>query len=280
MPRGFFGSGNRCEPGSRKCEPGTQRTTKERSGKAGDCDTNAEGNHNANVDDSTTCGIGHRPPQAGARFVPNRSADIGTGAEPTQTRGLAECWEPNLGLAMGQLARRRQGRFVAGEQVRKEQGTLHEPERRSPTRLVSVHGPNARLFEAVGASHDPGNSDGAVGARFVPNRSADAGTGAEPTQRRGLAERCELRQLALRRQGKFMAGEQVQMEQEASHEPDYCGTKRLTPARSPFCSADGSTGLTTHSAKRGEGETVAASERIGNVGFTPVQRFNARIFSG
>ena len=145
---------------------------------------------------------------------------------------------------------------------------LHESERRSPTRLVSVHGPKARLFEAVGTSHEPGNADGAVGARFVPNRSADIGTGAEPTQRRGFAERCELRQLALRRQGKFMAGEQVQMEQEASHEPDYCGTKRLTPARSPFCSADGSTGLTTHSAKRGEGETVAASERIGNVGFT------------
>jgi hypothetical protein len=50
-----------------------------------------------------------RPPQAGARFVPNRSADVGTGAEPTQTRGLAERCEPNLGLAMGQLALRRVG---------------------------------------------------------------------------------------------------------------------------------------------------------------------------
>jgi hypothetical protein len=40
--------------------------------------------------------------------------------------------------------------------------------------------------------HEPGDADGAVGARFVPNRSADVGTGAEPPQRRGLAERCEL----------------------------------------------------------------------------------------
>jgi hypothetical protein len=53
---------------------------------------------------------------------------------------------------------------MAGEQVRQEQG----------------------------APHEPGDADGAVGARFVPNRSADVGTGAEPPQRRGLAERCEL----------------------------------------------------------------------------------------
>ena len=86
---------------------------------------------------------------------------------------------------------------------------FHEPERRSPTRLVSVHGPNARPFGAVGATHKHGNAAGAVGARFVPNRSADVGTGAEPTQTRGLAERCEpnlglaMGQLAFRRQGRF-----------------------------------------------------------------------------
>ena len=49
------------------------------------------------------------------------------------------------------------------------------------------------------SSHEPANADGVVGARFVPNRSADVGTGAEPTQRRGLAKRCELGQLSLRR---------------------------------------------------------------------------------
>jgi hypothetical protein len=62
--------------------------------------------------------------------------------------------------------------------------------------------------------------------------------------------------------------------------PIFGETKHLTPALSPFCSADGSTGLTTDSAKRGEGETVAASWQIGNVGCTPVQGFNARILSG
>ena len=76
----------------------------------------------------------------------------------------------------------------------------------------SLPGPHA-------TSHEPANADGVVGARFVPNRSADAGTGAEPTQRRGLAKRCELGQLALRRHGRFMAGEQVQNEQGAFHEP-------------------------------------------------------------
>jgi hypothetical protein len=40
---------------------------------------------------------------------------------------------------------------------------------------------------------------------------------------------------------------------------------------SPFCSADGSTGLTICSAKRGEGETVAASWQIGDAEFKPVQ---------
>ena len=35
------------------------------------------------------------------------------------------------------------------------------------------------------------------GPRFVPNRSAGIGTSAEPSMRRWLAERCELRQLAL-----------------------------------------------------------------------------------
>jgi hypothetical protein len=81
-------------------------------------------------------------------------------------------------------------------------------------------------------SHEPGNSDGAVGARFVPNRSADVGTGAEPTQTRGLAERCELGQLALRRQGRFRAGGQVQMEQATSHEHP----ERRSPTRLEFVS--------------------------------------------
>jgi hypothetical protein len=36
-------------------------------------------------------------------------------------------------------------------------------------------------------------------ARFVPNRSARIGTGAEPPDRRAPAARCELRQLALRK---------------------------------------------------------------------------------
>jgi mannan endo-1,4-beta-mannosidase len=35
---------------------------------------------------------------------------------------------------------------MAGAQVQEEQGAFHEPERRSPTRLVSVYGPNARLM--------------------------------------------------------------------------------------------------------------------------------------
>ena len=130
----------------------------------------------------------HEPGNAhgavGSRFVPNRSADVGTGAEPTHTRGLAEHCE------LGQLALRHQGRFMAGEQARKEQAT----------------------------SHEPGNADGAVGPRFVPNRSADVGTGAEPTHTRGLAEHCELGQLALRHLGRFMAGEQVRKEQATFHE--------------------------------------------------------------
>jgi hypothetical protein len=49
--------------------------------------------------------------------------------------------------------------------------------------------------------------------------------------------------------------------------PIFCETKHLTPALSPFCSAD--------FAKRGEGETVAAFWQIGNAGFKPVQGFNA-----
>jgi hypothetical protein len=127
----------------------------------------------------------HADGAAGARFVSNRSADAGTGAE-------------------------------------------HAPERRSPTRRVSVRGPNARLFEAVRAFHEPPLfRPPQAGARFVPNRSADAGTGAEPTQRRGLAERCELGQLALRRQGRFMAGEQVRKEQGTFHEPPLFGRRGL-----------------------------------------------------
>jgi hypothetical protein len=85
-----------------------------------------------------------RPPQAGARFVPNRSTAVGTGAEPTHTRGLAGRCE------LGQLALRRQGRFMAGEQVQKEQGAFHEPERRSPIRRVGVQ-PRARAGSETGA---------------------------------------------------------------------------------------------------------------------------------
>ena len=136
----------------------------------------------------------HADGAAGARFVSNRSADAGTGAE-------------------------------------------HAPERRSPTRRVSVRGPNARLFEAVRAFHEPPLfRPPQAGARFVPNRSADAGTGAEPTQRRGLAERCELGQLALRRQGRFRAGGQVTKEQGTFHEPP--GAPVSDPAR--WCQAAGS----------------------------------------
>jgi hypothetical protein len=100
------------------------------------------------ADDSASHEPGNSDGAVGARFVPNRSADVGTGAEPTQTRGLAERCE------LGQLALRRQARFMAGEQVQKEQGNFQEPERRSPTRLDSVHAPNARLFAAVGAPQE------------------------------------------------------------------------------------------------------------------------------
>ena len=68
----------------------------------------------------------------------------------------------------------------------------NRPERRSPIRRVGVR-PQDRA----------GSETGAPIARFVPNRSAGVGTSAEPPQRRGLAERCELGQLALRRQGRF-----------------------------------------------------------------------------
>ena len=84
---------------------------------------------------------------------------------------------------------------------------MNPPERRSPIRRVGVRpkdragsetrAPIARFMareqvqKEPGTFHEPRNSDLAVGARFVPNRSADVGTGAEPTQTRGLAERCE-----------------------------------------------------------------------------------------
>jgi hypothetical protein len=69
-------------------------------------------------------------------------------------------------------------------------------------------------------------------------------------------------------------GDMWRKEARPAREPDFGATKHLTPALSPFCSADGSTGLTTHSAKRGEGETVAAFWQIGNARFKPVQGFN------
>jgi hypothetical protein len=112
---------------------------------------------------------------------------------------------------------------------------MNRPERRSPIRRVGVRSqdragsetgaPIARFMgggqvtKEQGTFHAPGNADGAVRARFVPNRSADIGTGAEPTQTRGLAERCELGQLAPRHQGRSMAREQVQKEQGTFHEP-------------------------------------------------------------
>ena len=55
---------------------------------------------------------------------------------------------------------------------------------------------------------------------------------------------------------RFTARVQVQKEHGTFHEPDYGETNHLTPALSPFCSAD--------SAKHGEGETVAASSQIGS----------------
>ena len=62
--------------------------------------------------------------------------------------------------------------------------------------------------------------------------------------------------------GWFMGREQVEMEQGTFHEPQDGGTRHLTPALSPFCSAD--------SAKRGEGETLPASWPYGGAGLAQV----------
>jgi hypothetical protein len=69
-----------------------------------------------------------------------------------------------------------------------------------------------------------------AGARFVPNRSADIGTGAEPAQRRGWVERCELGQLALVRPSRFIAGEQVRKEQRTLQEESTGGWKTTSGA--------------------------------------------------
>jgi hypothetical protein len=91
----------------------------------------------------------------------------------------------------------------------------------------------ARMVSHAPLPHEPANADGAGGARFVPNRSADIGTGAEPTQTRGLAERCELGQLALRRQGRFMIGGQVRKEQATFQEPLKMVERNTSPRPSP-----------------------------------------------
>ena len=177
----------------------------------------------------------HADGAAGARFVSNRSADAGTGAE-------------------------------------------HAPERRSPTRRVSVRGPNARLFEAVRAFHEPPLfRPPQAGARFVPNRSADAGTGAEPTQRRGLAERCELGQLALRRQSRFMAREQVRKEQATSHEPPLFRPPQVGARFVSNRSADVGTGAEHAPERRSPIRRVGVrpQDRAGSETGAPIARFMA-----